>query len=269
MFAAERQAIIDRAEAVGKEDYFTILGVSQDAPFDVVQSAYFALAKKWHPDRLPPELSDLRDQAAKIFARMSEASQTLTDVEKRKKYIEGRKQGLASADEQEKVNRIVEAAFDFQKADILLRKRDFAQAEILARKASEADPEQPDYIAVLAWCLAQDPERLKTRDFVLSIDMLNTAIKMQSNCERAYFYRGSLLSLIGKTDAAARDFKKSLELNPRNVESARQVRLFEMRGSTPPTTAQASSASKPPDDSKPINWTQDDVGTIFGKLFKK
>jgi curved DNA-binding protein CbpA len=271
MFAAERQAIIDRAEAIGKEDYFTILGVSQEAPFDVVQSAYFSLAKKWHPDRLPPELADLREHAAKIFARMSEASQTLTDPDKRKKYIDNRTQGLVSADEQQVVNRIVEAAFDFQKADILLKKRDYSGAEALSRKAFDADPEQADYLAVLAWCIAQQPARLKDKNFVESLDMLNKAIKLQEKCERAYFYRGSLLALMGKGDAAARDFRRSVELNPRNVEAVRQLRLFEMRGagaSAAPPSANAE-PKETASDSAPINWTQDGVGTILGKLFKK
>ena len=39
---------------------------------------------------------------------------------------------------------VVEAATNFQKAEICLKRSDFTQAESLCKKAVEADPQQPE-----------------------------------------------------------------------------------------------------------------------------
>lgn len=36
-----------------KESPYSILGVAPDAPMEVIEAAYKALSKKWHPDREP------------------------------------------------------------------------------------------------------------------------------------------------------------------------------------------------------------------------
>ena len=67
--------------------HYDVLGVPPDAPTQVIQNAFFGLAKKWHPDRLKSELSDLKDTATRVFARLSEASQVLSDPEKRRAIV--------------------------------------------------------------------------------------------------------------------------------------------------------------------------------------
>jgi hypothetical protein len=47
--------IVDRAATIDRADYFMMLDVARDATQSDVESAFFALAKRWHPDRLPPE----------------------------------------------------------------------------------------------------------------------------------------------------------------------------------------------------------------------
>jgi hypothetical protein len=71
---------------------------------------------------------------------------------------------------------------------------------------------------------------------------------------------------VGRADAAVRDFKRVVEMNPRNIDAAREVRLYRMRvagrRSDPPGgTARANSEiPRAPEDSKP---------GIFGRLFNK
>lgn len=265
--AALREEIKKRVQTVASEDFFVVLGIARDAPPDVVRSAYFALAKKWHPDRLPAALDDVRDDAAKIFARISDAHATLTDGEKRQKYMELLKAGGAQSDEQAKVQQVIEATFDFQKAEVFAKKRDFEKAEALARRAMEADPEQPDYLALYAWILAHRPDRMAAKDFAESLSLLNSAIAREPRCERARFYRGTLLKMLGKDQAAVLDFREAAELNPRNIDAIREVRLWEMRGAG----KRERQPSAPPTDQqdKPIDWKNDGVGEIFGRLFKK
>ena len=82
--------------------HYQLLGVPPDATAGVIQNAFFGLAKKWHPDRLRPEVSDLKDQATRVFSRISEASQVLSDPATRKAYDESLLSG-DTADEAEQV----------------------------------------------------------------------------------------------------------------------------------------------------------------------
>jgi len=253
---ARKKEIQEKAAVVEKEDYFAVLGVTHDTPAAEIQKAFFALAKKWHPDRVPPVLSDVKGLCAKVFARMSEAHQTLTDPNKRAKYEAARKPGGDESPEaQAQVMAILEAATNFQKAEICLKRNDLKQAEEFCKKALAVDQKQADYIAMMAWLQSQKPQRqdsVSTQELVVE---LTRAISISQACERAYFYRAMLLKRLGQETQAIKDFKRAMELNPRNVDAQREVRLFNMRGgpSTPPSGKSG----------------KDEGGGIFGRLFKK
>jgi tetratricopeptide (TPR) repeat protein len=243
-----------------------MLDVARDATRDEVEAAFFALAKRWHPDRLPPELAPVREACSRVFARMSEAHVTLTDDQRRANYMRLLADGSGSPEMQATVAKVVEAATAFQKADVCFRRNDLVQAETFCRKALADDPTQPDYLAMFAWLAALKPENqepAKTRE---SIQMLDRAIDMSDKCERAYFWRGMLLKRSGKNDLAFKDFRRAVELNPRNIDAAREVRLYTMRGGR--------RSSKPPPGSKrpsppPPRRDGGQKSGILGRLFKK
>ncbi|AUX20394.1 hypothetical protein SOCEGT47_008630 [Sorangium cellulosum] len=237
--AARRAEIEARAAAIDGESFFEMLGVAEDAPPERVQSAYFALAKQWHPDRTPPELQDQKPQVARVFARISEAYQTLSDPKRRAEYQKAPKEGAAPAEDEERIARAVDAALEFQKAEILLKKNDLAGAEIRARRALSADPEQPEYMTLLVWIQAlRRGEPPPPADGATSahyddlIQELDTVLRKEPHYERALFYRGMLLKRSGRIDRAIRDFRLAAELNPKNLDAIREVRLQEMRSRT-------------------------------------
>lgn len=224
-----RKRIRDRAAMIEAEDYFTMLGVPHDASIDTIRAAFFALAKQWHPDRLPSMLLDVKDACAKVFARMSEAYQTLIDPAKRKTYVESLGGKGASAGEQEQIVRVVDAAQSFQKAEILFKRGDVAAAEALVRHANDADPKQAEYLALLAWIEATKPGHSSDQETVGQIEKLTQAIELNEKCERAYFYRAMLYKRLGNSPLAMKDFRIVVELNPRSVDAQRELRLFNMR----------------------------------------
>jgi tetratricopeptide (TPR) repeat protein len=266
---ARRREITERAEKIDREDFFAMLGVPRDCPVDVAQSAYFGLAKRWHPDRLPAELSDLRDQAAKVFARLSEAFQTISDKEKRAKYVDLMQQGGGSPEEQEKVNQILEAHMDFQKAEILLKKGDLAGAERLAAKAAAADPEQADYLALLAWLRASQPGA-STSVLAESVKTFDSLLGQVPNHHRALWYRGSLLKRLGREELGIVDFRRLLVLDSKNLDAAREVRLYDMRhgGASPPPAKDSDGDDKKSKGKGDKNDKGESKG-LFGGLFKK
>lgn len=65
-----------------RPDYYSVLGVSKDAPQDKIKEAYRKLAKKWHPDVNPTK----RAEAELKFKEIGEAYEHLSDPNKRAAY---------------------------------------------------------------------------------------------------------------------------------------------------------------------------------------
>ena len=264
-----KQKILERAFAISSQDYFQMLSLERDATAEQVQKAFFALAKVWHPDRLPPALVDVKDACSKVFTHLTEAQATLLDQERRAEYMTLLKDGGATPDDQAKIHAILEAATEFQKAEIFMKRNDNAQAHELARKAHALDPEQADYLAMVTWLDAQKPEWVGREKTLEKIAVLDRCIKLNANSERAYFWRGMLYKRIDDMPKAMKDFKKAAELNPRNLDAMREVRLHNIRGgqSKPPPGNSSSSSGGGRPSQKPA--APETLGGLFGKLFKK
>jgi curved DNA-binding protein CbpA len=245
-------AIVDRARTIDRCDYFIMLELAPDSTPKDAESAYLALAMKWHPDRLPPELLPLREPCSRIFARLSEAHATLSDKDKRARYMKLLADGSGSPEMQETIARVVEATADFMKADVCFKRNDCVQAEALCRRAYAGDPTQADYLAMLAWLISLKPENQTPEKTGVSIRMLDKAISLSEQCERAYYWRGMLLKRIGRIEAAYRDFRDAVDLNPRNIDAVREMRLHNMRSGTRsrPTVPHAAGRSSSKHDEK-------------------
>jgi len=263
---AQRAEIRERAEGLGKTSLYDVLGVDHTAPAGVVQSAFFQLAKRWHPDRIGPELADVRDLAAKVFARMSEANQVLTNDERRREYDRLVKEGGGTQDEHDEVRRVLKAAEDFQAASTAMKRNSFDDARALAKAASEADPEQAEYRALYADLLSMQPERAQLGNFADVIRMVNEAKKLQPDNQNVRIHRARVLTRAGDFEGAYREYRGVVEKNANHVEAAREVRLFQMRKSksttdpkrpTGPTSGKGSMVPPPKD------------AGLLGKLFKR
>jgi tetratricopeptide (TPR) repeat protein len=267
--AARWNEIVERAATIERADYFMMLEIARDAKHDEVEAAFFALARKWHPDRLPPELAPVRDACSRVFARVSEARTTLADDAHRVRYMALLADGSGSPESQDAVAKVIEAATDFQKAEVCFKRNDLVQAETWCKKAVQADPTQAGYHALLAWLIALKPENQSPEKTAQSIKMLDRAIALNAKSESAHFWRGMLYKRLGKHDSALKDFKLVAELFPRNIDAAREVRLHQMRGGGT-TGAPPRSPSQPGRSSRPPVKPRDSAKPgLLNRLFKK
>ncbi|MES1188850.1 MAG: DnaJ domain-containing protein [Myxococcales bacterium] len=253
--------------------HYQVLGVPADASPSVIQNAFFALAKKWHPDRLRPEVADLKDQASRVFSRVSEASQVLSDPSTRKAYDESLVAG-DGADEAEQVQKVLKATNAFQKAEVLLKRGNLALAEKEALVAFQNDPSQADHVALYVWIQAQNPEA----NLIDLAVMLEKAAKAEPNNLRVRWYRGQLLKRLGRMREALHDFRFIVERDPRHTDAHREVRLYAMRRGNKPSDPPGHPSSQPagPDSqggrkTSPPAKTSTPPGkpSLLNKLFKK
>jgi len=224
-----RAEIVAKAKAIETENYFDILGIAKDSTADDAKNAYFQLVKRWHPDRLPTDLADLREDVGRVFSLMAEAYQALTDPERRARYLEQLKGGGGTPQDQEEVARVMEATNAFQKADFFVGKGNLAEAEAYANKAYELEPGDADHVALWCWLQANKPERRDSGKYEDLLEKLERALHDNPRNERARFYRGMLLKMAGRMGEAIRDFREIAENNPRHTDAVREVRLYTMR----------------------------------------
>ena len=259
---AKRRDIKEKAAKILTGDYFAALGVSRTSTSEDVKKAFLERVKQWHPDRVPTGLEDLKVVFSEVFARLDMARSTLTDASARLDYVNRLASGAGS--ERMRATTPNEASFELKKAELLFKKKDFAGAEEHARNAVRMAPDNADAHSFLITIQMAKPGVSKDdlRRFVAQLDDL---LKKNDKSERAYFVRGQLKKQLDLVASAISDFARAAELNPQNVDAAREFRLHTMRKEK----ADAETGGK---SAKPKGASDDGeggVGGFFKKLFKR
>ncbi|HHH27437.1 MAG TPA: tetratricopeptide repeat protein [Polyangiaceae bacterium] len=235
--SAELQArwreIESRAAAIENENFFEMLGVSREVTSDEVQKAYFALVKVWHPDRLPKPLAALRPMAERIFGYLTRGQETLLDEEERGRYISNVLAGGGTPEADRQLALIIQAAMEFRKVEILMRRREWAEALELVDQIIDLVDEEPDYHAIRGWALHQK----SGGDAALrpaAIASLERALELAPAHDKAHYYLGVILKRAGQKAQALEHFEAAAKANPKNIEAVREVRIATMRKSESP-----------------------------------
>jgi tetratricopeptide (TPR) repeat protein len=224
--------------------HYQLLGLAQTATTQDINTAYFGLIKKFHPDRLPLALAPLARCAQALFERLTEANNTLSNAAERAEYDQAVAAGGGTHASSRMMRDVLESTLDFQKAEVLMKRRDFAQAMQHLRTALKKNPDEPDYHALHAWLLhLMNPTDPAPTDEMLN--SLDRALKGNPNSDRTHYYRGMVLKRLKRDREALHHFRSAMEINPRNVEATREVRLANMRKeSKPPPAASGGLLSK-------------------------
>lgn len=193
--AALRDDIEGLAAALGKLDHYAVLGLDASADGAAIKKAYFKAAKRYHPDSLARKgLADLEDKAARVFGRVSEAFETLTDPDKKAAYDRG-----ASNEPEIDTARLAQAETSFRKGEILVKMGNFQGALEYLQPAVELWPEEPAYRSALGWALYKQP----TPNTNLARDHLECAHRQAPDDPITMFRYGMVLRALGETETAA------------------------------------------------------------------
>jgi len=239
-----------------RQNYFDMLGLRESVDNNEIRKKYLMLAKIWHPDKLPSELSDLRPWVEEIFHLFTVASDTLSDPKKRLAYQKTVMQGGGTPESERKLNVMVDAAINFQKVDILVKRRRYDEALKICDAAMAVVRKEADYPAMKAWILLLR-DGIEDEEVTGEIrSLLRKTFTINPNHVHGHFVRAHFLKRQGDHDKALKHFKKVAKLDPKNLEAVREVRIGTMRQSRGRT-----SAPPPSGDSK--------RPSLFGKFFKK
>jgi curved DNA-binding protein CbpA len=207
-------------------DHYQLLEVERTASPERIREAYFEVAKRWHSDRFTGyAVGDVFERKAEeIFRRAGEAHEVLGDPNKRKSYdfVEERKaQGLPTD-----VSVILEAEGLFRKGQALLRRGQAAQAETFLRQATDTNKGEAEFWAYLGFAIYSTHGSAKLSE---ARDAIRKALEMNGKLDVAYEFLGRIARIEGNAREAKRQLNLAIEMNPKNVEAERELRLLNLR----------------------------------------
>jgi tetratricopeptide (TPR) repeat protein len=83
-----KKEIIELERALDSLDHFAVLGVRPGAPASEVKQAYYNASRRFHPDRYyGKNLGSFRARMERIFRRLTDANNVLTQPDKREAYL--------------------------------------------------------------------------------------------------------------------------------------------------------------------------------------
>ncbi|MDG2335843.1 MAG: DnaJ domain-containing protein [Myxococcota bacterium] len=204
---ALRAEIEKMGAALPHSDHYEVIGVCADARNATIKKAYIKAAKRYHPDTLARlGLQDLRDEASRVFSRIADAFETLSNPARRKDYDAEQQGDFSTAQAQS----LSQAETAYRKGEILLRMGDFAAALPYLDSAVEIWPNEGAYQSGLGWALYKktpsDPESART--------CLERGIELTPQDAVGHFRLGIVLRALGDANAAQASLERAKQLEP-------------------------------------------------------
>ena len=255
--------VMTKGRLIENQNYFEMLELDKDAKSADARSKFYQLAKEWHPDRQPAELRALREYVQIIFSYMSEANATLGDENQRVKYVQTVREGGGTPATDRLMQTILDTAMEYERVLVMARRHEYDQGLELIVRILSVVKDDPEYHAMHAWLLMQ---KFPGPDAPLQkmLDSIEKALEAHDRHERANLLKAQILRKQGRTDEALQYFRKVADINPRNVDAVREVRVAVMR-SKQARIATAGKGGK----GKGKKEEDNSVGGLIGKFFKK
>jgi len=222
-----RRLLERKQEDVDNRDHFGVLGVPSDAASDVIQQAYFGLAKLFHPDKIDREslTPDEVERGRVIFEFMTESYNLLQDAGQRAALARGN----AGDSGPKKRNSSDEARIFSHKGLKMLRMRDWERAEMYLRQAISREPDNSEFLCQIGWATFNNMERVESERIEEARNYWIKALEKDDKSVDANYYMSLYFKSTGETFKQSKHLKKALDYKPDFVDAQRELRLIEMR----------------------------------------
>ncbi len=223
--AAVMQDIETRHARLATESHYEVLGIAPTASVEEVKKAYFALAKKWHSDSFAGlQLGAVAAKVEDIFRRVGEAHRVLADPGERKAYdfmMDRQSQGLPTEPAV-----ILQAESNFRRAETLVRRGQAASALPLLEEAVKLNKGEAEFWVYLGFALYSAKGSAALEEAQAHIQK---GLKLRDTLDVAQEFLGKIARVENQLDAAMKHFRRALEMNPKNKEAERELRLLSTR----------------------------------------
>jgi tetratricopeptide (TPR) repeat protein len=227
--AAQRAPALDpaaleaRRAALAGADHFAVLGVKRDAQGAQIKAAYFQLAKVYHPDAVPTDVTpEVRQLCADLFAKVSEAWSVLGDDGSRAAYLDELSGGGGAAVD---VMNIFQAESVFQEGTVLVKGRRYEEALRKFGQAMALNADEAEFGMWKAWCeflLADD----KKRSLAPAASAIEAELKRNPRCAQGYLFLGQMAKLAGDAALAEKQLRRGLQVAPDHAELQRELKYL-------------------------------------------
>jgi tetratricopeptide (TPR) repeat protein len=256
--------VVAKGRLIENQNYFEMIEVDKDTKSGEARAKFYQLAKEWHPDRLPTEMQSLREYVQIIFSYMSEANATLGDEGQRVKYVQTVREGGGTPATERLMQSILDTAMEYERVLVLSRRHQYDEAIELMKKILAVMKDDAEYHWMYAWLMMQKfPGQGQEAPLRQMLEAVDKALAQHERHEKANLLKAQILRRMGKTHEAQEYFRKVAEINPRNIDAMREVRVATMRSGGAPPSKGGKQRQKPkrPDSTG--------VGGLLGKIFKK
>jgi curved DNA-binding protein CbpA len=202
--------VADRFQAATGQTLYELLGVLQTADEAEIRHAYYALARRLHPDRFQSaDMEEVRPMAERLFAMLTEAYNILSDSEARQAYD----RDSSAPQEASKIDQKKEAAAlarqNFLHGKALLEQGQFHNAVTFFENAIQQDPQKAEYYQFLASVQMRNP---KWRQ--LAVQNFQKALEIDPSLVSCYVSLGQIYRRMGQQERAAAMFREALKWDP-------------------------------------------------------
>jgi tetratricopeptide (TPR) repeat protein len=218
-------------------DHYAVLDVSESANAAEIKIAYYALARRFHPDRFHDiAASAVHGQLESAFARITQAHELLSDTSARATY-DSKLAALRRAGAQTNSAAGMSmnstgpngqgadaAEQQFKQGVAAMQMRDLNTATACLSAAARLAPNQPQYRAYYGRALASHPQTKR-----LAEAELQAAVKLAPADASYRLMLATLYSDLGFWRRAISELERALSIDPKNIEAKRMLQSLEAK----------------------------------------
>lgn len=278
-----REEVSRKLHFFASADYYEILGVTRRATTGEIKNAYYRLAKKFHPDKYrQPEHAELRSKLEALFAKVTQAYETLSDGGQRAAYDDRTKHGSVAQQPQA----AAEAAAARKTGTGPLDPEAAPQTcQVTDESGGHAQPVAPPPAQAAEFYYQQGRARYDMKDYYAAVQLFREAVRLDASKPHYHFHLGIALSQNPRTRREGEvHLVKAAELDPFSAQiRIRLGMLYKEAGlSKRAETYFREALSIDPEsrvarrelglsggDKKDQSIWKSDLGTIAKKIFKK
>jgi len=253
-----KQLIEQAYYGLNRQDYYALLGITPRADLPEIKTAYYGLARKFHPDRFyGMEDIVLKEKVDVIFATINGAYETLKNAKKRQDYdstpndlrtvstgrLSSESRSAAPLTREAQLKAAEEHA---KKAQAAYDKGNNYEAVQYLKSATQIAPEVAKYWQQLGVSLSRNPQWRKEAE-----ESFNKATELDPKNPENHLYMGFLFKNAGLKLRARKHFASCLQMDPKNDIARRELEAID--------------GSPAPEPQAP----QDKKGGLLGGIFKQ